>query len=86
MSEPGWNKFTEEVIRVISEEKKDIIFMLWGKFAEGKAKKVDRKKHHILSFVHPSPLAGTSFPGCRDFSKVNEILKSIGKKPIDWTL
>ena len=63
--------FTEAVINTISAKKKGIVFMLWGKFAEQKAKKVDKVKHHILSFVHPSPLAGTKFPECRDFSKVN---------------
>ncbi len=45
---------------------------------------MDRTKHHILSFVHPSPLAGAKFPTCRDFSKVNEILVKIGKEEIDW--
>lgn len=84
----GWETFTDEVIKIISNEKKDVIFLLWGGFAKKKASLIDAEKHHILTSGHPSPLSANRghWFGNKHFSKVNEILKSIGEKEIDWEL
>lgn len=84
----GWETFTDEVIKIISKEKKDVIFLLWGGFAKKKASLIDAEKHHILTSGHPSPLSANRghWFGNKHFSKVNEILKSIGEKEIDWEL
>lgn len=82
----GWQEFTNAVIRTISEEKEGIIFMLWGNFAKNKKSLIDTQKHYVLEAAHPSPLAGNAFQGCKHFSKANEILKSLGKKEINWQL
>ena len=62
------------------------VFLLWGRFAQGKAALVDTTRHHVLTAAHPSPLAGGAFFGCRHFSQTNIILRSEGKTPIDWQL
>lgn len=84
----GWETFTDEVIKIISKEKKDVIFLLWGGYAKKKASLIDAEKHHILTSGHPSPLSANRghWFGNKHFSKVNEILKSIGEKEIDWEL
>lgn len=82
----GWEIFTDEVIRKISESKNGIVFLLWGNFAKKKAQLIDRSKHFILEAPHPSPLARGGFFGCKHFSKTNEILASQGKIAIDWKL
>lgn len=85
--EIGWERFTEKTIEIISEEKEGVIFILWGKFAQSKSEIIDKNKHFILESAHPSPYsANYGFFGCKHFSKINEILKSIGKDPIDWNL
>jgi len=83
-SKIGWEKFTDCVIRTLSQKKEKLIFMLWGNFAKSKKDLIDTGKHYILEAVHPSPLAGGKFIGCGHFSKSNEILRSIGESPIDW--
>ena len=80
----GWHKFTDAVIRKLSEEREGLIFMLWGNFAKQKAALIDGEKHHILEAVHPSPLAGNGFLGNKHFSTANEKLTKQGKTPIDW--
>ena len=81
----GWEIFTDNIIKYISDNCKDIIFILWGSPAISKTKLIDKKKHHILSSPHPSPLSSyRGFFGCKHFSKTNEILKSLGKEPISW--
>jgi uracil-DNA glycosylase len=81
----GWEKFTDEVIRHLNDEREGIVFVLWGSYAQKKAAFVDRKKHFVLECVHPSPLsAHRGFFGSKPFSKINAYLKSCGKKPIDW--
>ncbi|MFT5833501.1 MAG: uracil-DNA glycosylase [Cognaticolwellia sp.] len=80
----GWQKFTDAVIKKLSDEREGLIFMLWGNFAKGKKVFIDTEKHHVLESVHPSPLAGNAFLGNRHFAKANEILISQGKKPINW--
>jgi uracil-DNA glycosylase len=81
----GWEIFTDNIIKYISDNKKDIVFILWGSPAIAKTKLIDTKKHHILSAPHPSPLSSyRGFFGCKHFSKTNEILSSLGKKTINW--
>jgi uracil-DNA glycosylase len=86
-SKIGWAQFTDNVIKKISELKKNVVFLLWGKFAQEKRVLIDESKHLILKAAHPSPLsAHAGFFGCRHFSKTNEYLASKGIDPIDWTL
>ncbi|HTN47057.1 MAG TPA: uracil-DNA glycosylase [Flavipsychrobacter sp.] len=86
-SKIGWHEFTNAVIRVISEKKPHVVFLLWGSFAKSKQELIDPSKHLILTAAHPSPLsAHNGFFGCRHFSKANEWLKTKGIKPIDWTI
>ncbi|TQR32361.1 uracil-DNA glycosylase [Campylobacter sp. MIT 99-7217] len=82
----GWQEFSDAVIKKLSDEKENLIFLLWGNFARAKKSLIDEKKHFILEAAHPSPLARTGFLGCKHFSKSNEILQSLGKSPIDWDL
>lgn len=82
----GWEVFTDHVIKLISDEKENVVFMLWGNYAKAKTALIDASKHLILEAAHPSPLARGAFFGCRHFSKANEYLKSKGKKEIDWCL
>ena len=83
----GWAAFTDAVIKTISEQKKHVVFMLWGKFAQEKRLLVDETKHLVLRAMHPSPLsAHAGFFGCKHFSKANQYLASKGIDPIDWKL
>ena len=83
----GWMDFTDAVIKKISDEKKGIVFLLWGKFAQDKQLLIDETKHHVLKAAHPSPFsADKGFFGCRHFSKTNELLTTQGLPPIDWKL
>ena len=83
----GWHRFTDRIIRELSEKREGIIFLLWGSHAQKKAELVDSSKHHILTAPHPSPLsAHRGFFGCKHFSKTNEILRSYKKEEIDWDL
>ncbi len=83
----GWETFTNQVIQTISDKRDGIIFLLWGRFAQEKAKLIDPNRHTILTAAHPSPLSAyNGFFGCKHFSKTNEILKKMGKKPIDWAI
>jgi len=81
----GWEKFTDEVIRQISLNKKGVVFLLWGSFAQKKMQLIDTKKHTVLLSVHPSPLSAyRGFFGCKHFSKTNEILISQNQTQINW--
>lgn len=81
----GWALFTDTVIKKISDEKKHVVFMLWGKFAQEKRSLIDESKHLVLRSVHPSPLsAHAGFFGCKHFSKANRWLMSKGIDPVDW--
>jgi len=82
----GWEKFTDAVIKTISDKKKGVVFLLWGNFAKKKAELIDQSKHFVLTAAHPSPLAGGAFFGCKHFSKTNELLKQQGLEPIDWRI
>jgi len=81
----GWELFTDEIIRLISDQKENVVFILWGSFAQKKSKLIDDEKHLILSGPHPSPLSAyRGFLGCGHFSKANEYLESHGLIPIKW--
>lgn len=81
----GWEQFTDQVIRTISDLRAGIVFLLWGRFAQEKEVLIDTSKHFILKAAHPSPFsANRGFFGCRHFSKTNEILRSNGMGEIDW--
>ena len=83
----GWHNFTDTVISTISHEKKNVVFILWGKFAQEKKKLIDNKKHLILTAAHPSPLsAHNGFFGSRPFSNTNEYLMQNGLDPINWAV
>ncbi len=82
----GWQTFTDAVIRRISEQKDGVVFLLWGRFAQGKKALIDEMRHYVLEAAHPSPLAGNAFSGCRHFSKTNDLLVKQGKTPVDWGL
>jgi uracil-DNA glycosylase len=80
----GWQNFTDAVIRTISEHNEGVVFMLWGNFAKQKAELIDTNRHHVLTAVHPSPLAGGGFAGCNHFALANELLVKQGMQAIDW--
>ncbi|MFA5721856.1 MAG: uracil-DNA glycosylase [Aliarcobacter sp.] len=81
----GWEVFTDNIIKYISDNCENTIFILWGSPAISKTKLIDRKKHHILTAPHPSPLSSyRGFFGCKHFSKTNNILKSLNKEAIIW--
>ncbi|CAM3516086.1 uracil-DNA glycosylase [Campylobacter upsaliensis] len=82
----GWQEFSDNIIKKLSLEKKGLIFILWGKFAQSKKSLIDTRKHFILEAAHPSPLARQGFLGCRHFSKSNALLEKLGKEPIKWDL
>ena len=82
----GWQGFTDGVIRTVSNNVSNVVFMLWGNFAKAKISLIDSSKHLILTAAHPSPLARGAFFGCKHFSKANSYLQSHGKTPIDWDL
>ena len=82
----GWETFTDSVIKLISDKKENVVFLLWGGFAKSKAKLINANKHHILTSGHPSPLSANRgyWFGNKHFSKTNELLINIGIKEIDW--
>ncbi len=81
----GWEQFTDAIIAKLSEEKENLVFLLWGKYAQEKGNEIDDTKHLVLSAAHPSPFSAHSgFFGCKHFSKTNAYLAQHGKKPIVW--
>ena len=81
----GWEIFTDSIISLISEEKENIVFILWGAFAGKKAKYIDKNKHLILTSAHPSPLSAyRGFLGCGHFIKTNQYLQRYDKAIINW--
>jgi uracil-DNA glycosylase len=81
----GWETFTDAVIKLISDKKSHVVFLLWGAYAQKKGEVIDRSKHLVLMSAHPSPFsADRGFFGCKHFSKANEYLRSKGLKEIDW--
>lgn len=83
----GWEEFTDSVIKTISDKLNGVVFLLWGNYAHAKSSFIDEQKHLILKAVHPSPLsAHRGFIGCGHFSKTNDYLLSLNKKPINWQI
>ncbi len=83
----GWEEFTNAAIRVLNEQDRPIVYMLWGKPAQSKIKMLNNPKHLILKASHPSPLSAyRGFFGCKHFSQANEFLEKNGLEPIDWQI
>ena len=83
----GWEDFTDAAIRVLNEQDRPIVFMLWGRPAQMKKSMLNNPRHLILEAPHPSPLSAfRGFFGCRHFSKANAFLKEHGLEPIDWQI
>lgn len=83
----GWERFTDHVIRVLNAERDGLVFLLWGNYALQKGSVIDRRRHHVLTASHPSPLsARRGFFGCAHFSRANQWLEAHGQPPIDWSL
>lgn len=83
----GWEEFTDAAIRILNEQDRPIVFILWGRPAQAKRAMLDNPKHLILTAPHPSPLSAyRGFFGSRPFSKTNTFLVEHGVEPIDWTI
>jgi uracil-DNA glycosylase len=83
----GWELFTDKAISEVSRRRNNVVFLLWGGYAQKKAKLIDETKHLILKAPHPSPLSAyRGFFGCGHFSKANEYLSERGRQTIDWRL
>ncbi len=83
----GWEMFTDAVIKKVSEKRQRVVFLLWGAYAQKKARLIDDKRHTVIKGVHPSPLsARNGFFGSKPFSTINHALEESGSKPIDWRL
>lgn len=83
----GWEQFTDKIISTINEHSDNVVFMLWGSYAQKKGAMIDEKKHLVLKAPHPSPLSAyRGFLGCRHFSQANGHLAENGKETIDWQL
>lgn len=82
----GWETFTDEVIKHVSDNTSNVVFLLWGNFAKTKSHLINANKHKILEAAHPSPLARGAFFGCKHFSKTNDYLIEHGKSSINWSL
>lgn len=81
----GWERFTDAVVRLLSEEREHLVFLLWGAYAQKKGAVIDRTRHLVLETAHPSPLsARRGFFGCNHFLKANDYLRIHGKTEIDW--
>lgn len=84
----GWEKITSKVVELLNVRKNPVVFLLWGANAKAIGKDIDTTKHYVLTAVHPSPMSANQggWFGCKHFSKTNEILKQLGKTPIDWQI
>jgi uracil-DNA glycosylase len=83
----GWETFTDNVIKAISQHAEPVVFLLWGSHAIKKQQLIDKSRHHVLTAPHPSPLsAHRGFLGCGHFASANQLLLQMGKTPIDWRL
>jgi uracil-DNA glycosylase len=81
----GWEEFTDAVIKAISTQKENVVFILWGKFAQSKARLIDDSKHLILIAAHPSPFSAyNGFFGCKHFSQTNDFLKQHQLAIVNW--
>ncbi|KAF1685732.1 uracil-DNA glycosylase [Pseudoxanthomonas broegbernensis] len=83
----GWEGFTDHAIEVLARERENLVFMLWGSYAQAKGKVIDPRRHRVLKAPHPSPLsAHRGFMGCGHFAAANEYLSRHGQAPVDWSL
>lgn len=82
----GWQKFTDAVLKKLSDEQENLVYMLWGGFAKKKKHLIDAERHLVLEAAHPSPLAGGAYFGSKHFSQANTYLKEKGLPEIDWSL
>ncbi|KZZ43254.1 uracil-DNA glycosylase, partial [Oleiphilus sp. HI0118] len=83
----GWEQFTDEVIRALNDQRENIVFILWGNYAQKKGAFIDQSKHCVLTSAHPSPLsAHRGFLGSKPFSQCNAYLKSKGLPEVNWSL
>ena len=81
----GWEKFTDTVVKILSEQKENLVFILWGAYAQKKGGVIDESKHLVVRSAHPSPLsAHNGFLGSKPFSQTNAYLIFSGKDPIEW--
>jgi uracil-DNA glycosylase len=84
----GWEHFTQDVIEILNEEKQNVVFVLWGAYAQKLSKFIDPQRHFIIEAAHPSPLSANrgGFFGTKPFSKINQYLLASGQEVIDWAL
>lgn len=83
----GWEGFTDHVVDVLNRERENLVFLLWGSYAQAKGKVIDPRRHRVLKAPHPSPLSAyRGFMGCGHFSAANQFLARTGQTPIDWAL
>jgi len=83
----GWEGFTDACVDALNRERENLVFLLWGSYAQAKGKLIDRQRHLVLKAPHPSPLsAHRGFIGCGHFSRANEYLRDRGHGPVDWRL
>lgn len=83
----GWEQFTDEVIKLLNDKRKPIVFILWGSFARGKKKFITNNIHYVIESAHPSPFSAyNGFFGSKPFSKTNKFLENNNIEPIDWKL
>ena len=83
----GWEGFTDHVVDALNRERADLVFLLWGSYAQAKGKVIDSRRHRVLKAPHPSPLsAHRGFMGCGHFSATNLFLTRTGQAPVDWSL
>lgn len=83
----GWEGFTDAVVDALNREREQVVFLLWGSYAQKKGAMIDTSRHRVLRAPHPSPLsAHRGFFGCKHFSKANDYLQRTGQAPIDWSL
>ena len=82
----GWQKFTDAVMAILNREKKDVVYFLWGAFAQKKGKVIDEARNIVIKTPHPSPLSQNKWFGNRCFALANERLKERGLEPLDWSV
>jgi uracil-DNA glycosylase len=83
----GWEEFTDRIIYLLNDHRENLVFVLWGSYAQKKGAFIDRKKHLVIESPHPSPLsAHRGFLGSKPFSKINSYLKATNQETIDWRL
>ena len=83
----GWERFTDAIIKLLNDQPRPIVFILWGAYAQRKAAFVDKTRHLVITSAHPSPLsAHNGFLGSKPFSKANAFLVAHGQKPVDWQI